>query len=391
MGRKTYGHGIVMGILSTLLVLLMVMFTVLYFNVGNLGNLMQTLKILNSYSLKELPLSEKCEGMSAGLLESLDDPYSYYLNEADYKEMQEDITGSYTGLGIYLTTMADADYTEIMAPIKGSPAFDAGFEAGDEIVSINGEDMMGVSADKIANQIKHGKENHFVIVVRRDNELLTFELDRAEIDIPSVDGKFLEGEDGIAYIAISQFTDKTPGELTETITDLENTGEMKGIVLDLRNNPGGSVSAVIQVADTFLTQGETILWVEEKKEETKYDAQNANPCSYPLVVLVNENSASASEILTGAIKDNKRGKVVGVTTFGKGIIQTVYEVYDGCGVKITTAEYLSPDRNKIHEIGIEPNIKVELKDDDYSVIYTLDSNLDPQLAKALETLKAEIK
>ena len=391
MKQKSYGRGIVTGILISLLVAVMVLFTVMFFNIGNIGNLIQTVKIMNGYSLKELSFSEKCEGMSAGLLDALDDPYSYYLNKDDYADMQEDITGSYSGLGIYLTTLSDAEYTVIMAPIKGTPAFEAGIEAGDEIISINGESMAGVAADKIATMIKRGKENHFVLEIRRDSELLTFELDRTEIDIPTVDGKFLDKEKGIAYIALSQFSDSTPTELTDTMSALEGEGEIKGLILDLRNNPGGSVAAVIQVADTFLTQGQTILWVEEKNNETKYDAQNTNPCTYPLVVLVNENSASASEILTGALLDNKRGDIVGVTTFGKGIIQAIYEIYDGCGVKVTTAEYLSPNRHKIHEIGIEPNIKVELKDDDYSVIYTLDPARDPQLAKGMEVLNSRMR
>lgn len=390
MKDKTYAKGIATGVFGTFLVALLIFLAAVFFNIGNVGNLLQTVKVLNHHSLKQLSFSEKAEGAITGMMNELEDPYSYYLDAEDYSDLMEEVSGSYEGLGIYLTTAADAEYTVVMAPIKGTPAFEAGLLAGDEIVRINGEDMVGVSADEIANLIKRGEESHFVMEVRRDGEMLTFELDRCQIDIPSVDGSFLEGQEGIAYINISTFAENTPTELKETMASLEEQGTIRGILLDLRNNPGGSVSSVIQIADQFLSQGNHILWVEEKDKETVYDAENTNPCSYPVVVLVNENSASASEILTGALKENHRATVVGTTTFGKGIIQTVYSLADGAAVKVTTAEYLSPDKNKIHEVGVTPDVEEELNGDDIRLIYTLDPAQDNQLNKALETLLSEI-
>lgn len=391
MKDKTYAKGVVMGILVGIAIPLVILCTMMFFNIGNVGNFLRTVKILDSYSLEPLSLSQKSEGAIAGMVEQLGDPYSYYLDKDEYADLMTEVSGSYEGLGIYLATEENADYTIVMAPIKGSPAFDAGLLAGDEIVKINGEDMAGISADQIAAKIKTGKETHFVLEVRRKSESLTFELDRTKIDIPTVEGQFLEGQDGVAYISISSFAENTPTELKNTISDLEQNGEIKGILLDLRNNPGGSVSAVLQVADMFLTRGEHILWVEEKDDETCYDAENANPCSYPVVMLVNENSASASEILSGAMQDNKRAAIVGTTTFGKGIIQTVYALSDGAAVKVTTAEYLSPDKNKIHKVGVKPDVEVELGSDDISIIYTLDMSLDPQLAEANKILQEKIK
>lgn len=390
MKNGSYAKGIVVGVISTVMVALMVLVTVMFFNIGNLGNLVQTVRILDRYSLEPLSLSEKAEGAMTGMVSSLEDPYSYYLNEEDYSDLMEEVCGSYDGLGIYLTTFVDAEYTVVMAPIKGTPAFEAGLQAGDEIVKINGEDMAGVGADELAATIKTGKESHFVIEVRRDGEMLTFEMDREHIDIPSVDGSFLEGQDGMAYIAISNFAQNTPTELTETIATLEQEQNINGMILDLRNNPGGSVESVLAVADMFLAQGDSILWVESKREETEYAAENANPLSYPLVVLVNENSASASEILTGALKENDRAKIVGVTTFGKGIIQSVYTLSDGQGVKVTTAEYLSPRKNKIHEVGVAPDIEVEMAGDDISAIYSLDPAVDSQLAEGIKALAQQI-
>ncbi len=391
MKDKTYAKGVVMGILVGIAIPLVVLCTMMFFNIGNVGNFLRTVKILDNYSLEPLSLSQKAEGAITGMVDQLGDPYSYYLDKDEYADLMTEVSGSYEGLGIYLATEEGADYTIVMAPIKGSPAFDAGLLAGDEIVKINGEDMAGVSADQIATKIKTGEETHFVLEVRRKGEMLTFELDRTKIDIPSVDGQFLEGQDGIAYISISSFAENTPTELKDVISGLEQEGEIKGILLDLRNNPGGSVSAVLQVADMFLTQGDHILWVEEKDDETCYDAENTNPYSYPVVMLVNENSASASEILSGAMQDNKRATIVGTTTFGKGIIQTVYALSDGAAVKVTTAEYLSPDKNKIHKVGVKPDVEVELGSDDISIIYSLDMSLDPQLAEANKILQEKIK
>lgn len=388
--EQTYGKGLVTGIIVGIAVPLLILFTAVFFNIGNIGNLVQTVKILNHYSLNSLSFSEKTEGAISGMVQELDDPYSYYLNAKDYSDLLEEVNGTYDGIGIYLTTEDGAEYTTVMAPIKNSPAFEAGIKAGDQIVTINGKDMRGVNADAIANLIKTGDEDHFTIEMLRDGESLTFEVDRASINIPSVDGQFLEGEDGIAYISISTFAENTPSELSDTISSLAGKGTINGIILDLRNNPGGSVSAVVQIADMFLAAKEHILWVESKDGEDVYNAQNTNPYSYPIVMLVNENSASASEILACAFQDNDRATLVGNTTYGKGIIQTVYALGDGAAIKVTTAEYLSPDKNKIHKIGVTPDVEIGLGSDDISLIYSLDPSKDVQLKTAIDTMNKEL-
>ncbi|HMM07013.1 MAG TPA: S41 family peptidase [Clostridiales bacterium] len=388
--ERTYGKGLVTGIILGIAVPLLILFTAVFFNIGNIGNLVQTVKILNHYSLESLSFSEKTQGAIAGMVQALDDPYSYYLTADDYSDLLEEVNGTYDGIGIYLTTEDGAAYTTVMAPIKNSPAFEAGIKAGDQIVSINGETMRGVNADTIATLIKTGDEAHFTIEMLRDGETLTFEVERAAIDIPSVDGRFLEGEDGIAYISISTFAENTPAELSNTISSLAEKGTINGIILDLRNNPGGSVSAVVQIADMFLADNEHILWVESKDGEDVYDAQNTNPYAYPLVMLTNENSASASEILAGAFQDNQRATLVGNTTYGKGIIQTVYSLGDGAAIKVTTAEYLSPDKNKIHEIGVTPDVEIDLGSSDISLIYSLDPTKDVQLKTAIDTMNKKL-
>lgn len=391
MNNKGFIKGIIVGVLIGLMIPASVLATMMFFNIGNVGNLIQANHILTHDSWNPLSLSERSEGAITGMVDQLNDPYSYYLNSEDYKDMMEEVNGTYEGVGVYLATAPDADYTVVIAPIKGTPAFEAGLLAGDEILQINGEDMAGKCADEISTMIKHGEKTHFVFDVRRGTEILTFEMDRQVIDIPSVDYRFLEGQNGLAYISISSFAANTFAEVQEAISSLEEQGEIRGILLDLRNNPGGSVTSVLDVADMFLAEGEHILWVESKNGEECYDSENADPCSYPLVVLVNENSASASEILSGALQDNKRATLVGTTTFGKGIIQTVFPLDDGVAVKVTTAEYLSPDKHKIHEIGITPDIKTELGSDDFTLIYSLDPSVDPQLKKGIETLLKKIK
>ncbi len=388
--EHTYKKGLVTGIIVGIAVPLLILFTAVFFNICNIGNLVQTVKILNHYSLKSLSCSEKTQGAIAGMMQALDDPYSYYLTAADYSDLLEEVNGTYDGIGIYLTTEDGAEYTTVMAPIKNSPAFKAGIKAGDQIVSINGENMRGVNADAIATLIKTGEKDHFTIEMLRDGESLTFEVDRAAIDIPSVDGQFLEGEDGIAYISISTFAENTPAELSDTISSLAEKETINGIILDLRNNPGGSVSAVVQIADMFLADNEHILWVESKDGEDVYDAQNTNPYAYPIVMLTNENSASASEILAGAFQDNHRAILVGNTTYGKGIIQTVYSLGDGAAIKVTTAEYLSPNKNKIHEIGVTPDVEVDLGSSDISLIYSLDPTKDVQLKTAIDTMNKKL-
>ncbi len=390
LSDRKFGKGLFVGIVVGFLVPFLILITMFFFNIANVGNLIRTMMVLDGYSLHSLSSAEKAEGAIAGMVEELDDPYSLYLSAEDFSEMMEDFSGSYEGLGFYLANTEDSDYTIILAPIKDTPAFKAGLQAGDEIMTINGESMLGVNADEISAMVKRGEESHFVIEVLRNGETISVELDREEINIPTVEGQFLEGSEGIAYLSISTFNETTPKELEDTIASLEKEGNISGILLDLRNNGGGSVTAVTDIADDFLTPGDHIFWIEEKRGETVVDDEESNPYAYPMVVLVNGYSASASEILSGALKDNGRARIVGETTYGKGVIQTIYRLADGAGLKVTTAEYYSPDKHKVHEVGVEPDVVEELNSDDITVIYSLDPEKDNQLKKAIEVLKSEM-
>lgn len=386
MNKKTFIQGIICGVLLPIALIILLAI----FNIGNIGSFLQSAYILQNKSLESLSFSQKVEGAISGLISELDDPYSYYLDEKEFSELMEEVNGLYVGIGIYIAEDENSEYTSIMSPIKGTPAFEAGLLAGDKIISINGEDLKGVSSSEVAQKVKSGDSNTIEIEVDRNGEQLSFSIERTEISIPTVEGEFLEGEDGIAYISISQFNDMTPTDLTEVITSLQNTGEIKGIVLDVRNNPGGSVPAVVEVAETFLPADDYIVWVLEKSKESSYRSENTNPLAVPVVMLINENSASASEILASALQDNEVATLVGTNTFGKGIIQTVYSLGNGGAVKITTAQYLSPNKTVIHEVGIAPDIEVKAEFEDPLTLYSKDAAQDNQLEAALTELKKSI-
>ncbi len=243
----------------------------------------------------------------------------------------------------------------------------------------------------MSDSIKKTEETIVHLEILRDGETMEFDVECKDINIPTVEGQYLEGEDGIGYISISQFNDTTPQQFRDTLKSLQDTGELKGLILDVRNNGGGSVTAVTEIAEEFLPAGDHIFWTQERKDEEVVDSTNESPLELPVVMLVNENSASASEILAGALHDNGVATLVGTTTFGKGIIQTVFSLSDGSAVKVTTARYQSPDRHEIHEKGIAPDIEVEMSNDDPMAIYSLDQKEDSQLEAAVSEMKKQLQ
>ncbi|MEG1868596.1 MAG: S41 family peptidase [Clostridiales bacterium] len=387
MKNKNFIKGLVAGFLIPIAIIMVLAL----FNVGNIGNLLQSTYLLQTKSLKSLDFTEKTNGAIKGMMEELDDPYSYYMNPKEFNSLMEEVNGTYVGIGIYISQEKDSEFTTIMSPIKGTPAFDAGLLAGDKIISINGKSMSEKTPSEVSKAVKDAATKTIHIEISRDKETKEFDVKRTTIDIPTVDGQYIKNEDGIAYISISQFNDVTPTDLKKTIAELQKTGELKGIVLDVRNNPGGSVPGVVEVAQTFLPADDYILWVLEKSDKTSYKSKNTNPLSVPMVMLINENSASASEILAGALKDNGVATLVGTTTYGKGIIQTVYSLRDGGAVKITTAQYLSPKKHKIHKVGVKPDVKVKASSDDPLTIYSVDATKDNQLSTAISELKKKMQ
>lgn len=323
------------------------------------------------------------DGAVEGYVDGLGDKYTEYIPSSEMQDFKEDIEGSFVGIGIYMVADEDTEKIIVYYPIPESPADKAGIKSGDVIISVDsiqyGYDDFGIIADKIK-----GKEGTKVkLVVERDGKQLDFEIDRAKIEVNPVISKVLDKN--IGYLKLPSFDTDSSKRFKEKADELVSKGA-KSLIIDLRNNGGGIVDECTDIADYFLDKGKTIMTTKSNNGvEEKTISKNDKIYKLPIVILVNENTASASEILTGALKDNEIAEVIGVKTYGKGVIQTVIPLSDGSGLKITTAEYYTPNGVEINKKGIAPDIEVKLPDTVKSV-YSLKDEDDTQLKKAIEEL-----
>lgn len=324
------------------------------------------------------------DGAVEGYVKALGDEYTEYIPESEMEEFKEDINGSYTGIGIYMVVDKDTNKIIVYYPISDSPAEKAGIKSGDIIVSVDGVEYGYEDFSKIADYIK-GKEGTKVkLGIERDGKKLDFEIERAKIEINLVTSKMIE--ENIGYVKLSSFDENAAKNFKEKVDKLVENGA-KSLIIDLRNNGGGIVDSSTDIADFFLEKGKTIITIKDNKQkEEKTVAKQNQTYSMPVVILVNENTASASEILTGALQENNRAKVIGTKTYGKGVIQTVIPLSDGSGLKITTGEYFTPKGTEINKKGITPDIEVKLPETVKSVYAVIEKD-DTQLKKAIEELK----
>jgi len=382
-------------IITTLIVVILVVTGVFGYviatDVLHLGRLLKVIGYIETQALDPVPIVKLVDGAMAGMVDALEDPYSLYMEPKAYKDLSAHIKGSYGGVGL-LITMKDKKLT-VLSPFKGTPAHRAGIKAGDIIVKIDDRETAGLSLDDAAELMKGKPGTKVVLTVNREGGPdKAYTIVREEISIPTVTGQMLETEEvsGIGYINISMFSDTTGHDLEKTVNELK-AKDMRAVVLDLRNNPGGALLAAVQVSEMFIPRGPIVHIVGRDGTETyKADGKYLN---LPLVVLVNKGSASASEIVSGAIKDTNTGTIVGETTFGKGLVQTVFQLGEGAAVKLTTAKYLTPNKNDINEKGIEPDIKVDMDPETEQEALLTAPNLekDPQLQKAVEILVKKLK
>ncbi|HHU16886.1 MAG: S41 family peptidase [Anaerovoracaceae bacterium] len=313
------------------------------------------------------------EGVYKGLFWGIGDPYSSYLTKEEYDEIMISTTGEYQGIGVTIAP-DDRGLINVVSPIDGSPAEKAGIKSGDKIISVGDQVYDGSSIDQAAAAMRGKPGTKVDLIIIRGQQELKFTITRANIIMHTVRSEVLEGD--IGYIRISSFEEKTARDFKEHLRNLELKG-VKGFILDLRDNGGGLVEVSIEVADALLEEG-IVTYTEDRKGKKEYYKSKPGRTNLPYVVLVNGGTASASEIVTGAIKDHKGGVVVGTTTYGKGIIQSIEQLSNGDAIKLTIMQYFSPDGNIIHKVGIKPDIEVEdLADDD----------LDQQLVKAIELLQ----
>jgi carboxyl-terminal processing protease len=324
-------------------------------------------------------------GAINGMMQALGDQHSSYMSPDEFKQANESLAGEYEGIGAFVDTTTE--YLTVTSPMPGSPAERAGLKPGDQVVKIDGEDMTGVDAE-LARRKVIGPANttvHLTILREGEKELLEFDIKREKIVLKSSTGKMLDND--IAYIQITTFGEKTTPELLDALKELMAKNP-KGIVLDLRNNGGGYLQTAVEVASQFI--GDGVVLYEEYGDKTRntYDVQSgglATDTKIPMVVLINEGSASASEIVAGALQDHGRAKLVGTVSYGKGSVQNWIPLEgDNGAVRITIAKWLTPNDHTIHKIGLTPDVFVNMTAEDYK------AKLDPQLDTAVETLLAII-
>lgn len=322
------------------------------------------------------------EGAVKGYVSGLNDVYTEYLTVAEMTEFTEDTTGEYVGIGVYMTKDTANNQILIYSTIKDSPAQKVGLMTGDIIVSVDDEECNGDNYDTITSKIK-GKEGTKVkIGIIREQKEMTFEIERKKIEVQHITSEVLEND--IGYIYISSFEGNVATQFEKAFNELKEK-RIKSLIIDIRNNGGGIVTESLDIADMMTGKGENLLIELDKngKEEIKKSKKDKQ-IDMPIVLLVNEYSASASEILAGILKENvENATLIGNTTYGKGVIQTLYTLSDNSGIKITTNEYFTPNHNKINKIGVEPDIKIT----DYTFTGDIDIEDDSQLKKAIETLK----
>lgn len=324
-------------------------------------------------------------GLIKGVVNSLDDPYSEFMTKEELKKFMESTNGKYVGVGLVVSPGKDG-YITVVSPIKGSPAYKAGIKSGDKIIKVDDVEYSAETMQDAVNKMRGEEGKTVSITVLREEQkqkkVHEFKIKRETIKLQTVDGRILEKN--IGYIAISEFDKPTYDDFIKELEDLKKKGAQK-LVLDLRGNPGGLLDVCTKIADVFLDKG-TIVYTQYKDGKKDYYYSDEKKEDMPLVVLVNGGSASASEIVSGALKDRKRAKLVGTQTFGKGIVQRLFNLPYETAVKLTISEYFTPNGNNIHKVGITPDVVVELPDNikgigpDYL-------NEDTQLKKALEILK----
>ena len=360
------------------------------------------LKIVKENYVEEPGIKKLIYGALSGMVSSLD-PFSSFFPPEKYKEFMQETEGEFGGVGIEISM--EKGRPIVVAPIEGTPAFKAGLRAGDIILAVDGEDTFGKSLLEIVKKIrgKPGTKVKLTIMRKGSDKPITVEITRAIIKIESV--KYTKHGD-IGYVKLIQFQHRTSRDLRKALKDLLSQ-KIKGLVLDLRNNPGGLLSEAVKVSDMFLPEGKLIVYTKGRKDEEKYYAKEPAlvPSQLPLVVLINKGSASASEIVTGALQDHHRAIIVGEKSFGKASVQNIIPLEDGSALKLTVAYYYTPSGRLIHRKGIEPDVKVVMDEKTWEKLartirkmriegngskVILLPDIDVQLKKAFEVIEERL-
>ncbi|MGL5417560.1 MAG: S41 family peptidase [Clostridium sp.] len=325
------------------------------------------------------------EGAIKGMTNALDDPYTVYMTKEEYTSYNEQNSGEYVGIGVYIGV--EDGKVEIINPMEGSPAKNAGLRAGDKIISVNGE-KIGSDTEKAGSLIKGKEGEEVTLEIQRKGEkaLKTFKIKRAPIETEDVTGEMINKD--IGYVSITGFNLGVTEDLKKQIQELKGKG-MKGLILDLRGNPGGYLHEAVGIASQFIEKDKTITYTINKYDkEVVEKSKGGDAIGMPLVVLIDGGSASASEVVTGALRDYKAATIVGMNSFGKGIVQAPVEFEDGSALKVTISKYYTPNGENIHKTGIAPDVKVEILEEVLNKPYNREA--DSQLKKAIEVMNQKI-
>lgn len=324
-------------------------------------------------------------GMYKGMMASLGDPYSAYYTKEEYEELNAETTGLYKGIGVVMQMQMDTGMVKLVRCYEGAPGEKAGLLPNDILVKVNNEDIVGMELSEVVEKVKtsEGEVAHLTVTREGESDYLEFDVPLEEVNIPVVEHKMLENQ--VGYILLYEFTEQTESQYLEAFEDLKNQG-MERLIVDVRNNPGGLLRSVCNILNDILPEGLIVYTEDKDKKREEINSDGKSELDIPLAVLVNGNSASASEIFSGAIQDYGVGTIVGTTTFGKGIVQSLIPLTDGSAVKTTTAKYYTPKGRCIHGTGIQPDIEVELPEElQKKTVLTYEE--DSQLQKAVEVVK----
>lgn len=341
--------------------------------------------LIDKYYLDQIDNDELESYLYKGLMAGLGDPYSTYYTAEEYKELTEDTEGVYRGIGVTMQKDVSTGAVTVVKCFEGAPGAEAGLQPQDQLVKVNGEDITDKELSEVVKMIKTSKSDTVTLTILREGEsdYREVEVTLDTVEAPMVEHEMLDNK--IGYITINQFAETTASQYETALEDLNNQG-MERLIVDVRDNPGGLLTSVCDVLDSMLPE-ELLVYTEDKNgKKSEYNATGTDQFDKPMVILVNGNSASAAEIFSGALQDYKVAKLVGTTTFGKGIVQQIFNLSDGSAVKMTISKYYTPSGRCIHGTGLEPDIEVDLPDELKNQV-SIDKSEDTQLQKAIETVK----
>lgn len=341
--------------------------------------------LIDKYYLDKIDNDELESYLYKGLMAGLGDPYSTYYTAEEYKELTEDTEGVYRGIGVTMQKDVSTGAVTVVKCFEGAPGAEAGLQPQDQLVKVNGEDITDKELSEVVKMIKTSESDTVTLTILREGEsdYREVEVTLDTVEAPMVEHEMLDNK--IGYITINQFAETTASQYETALEDLNNQG-MERLIVDVRDNPGGLLTSVCDVLDSMLPE-ELLVYTEDKNgKKSEYNATGTDQFDKPMVILVNGNSASAAEIFSGALQDYKVAKLVGTTTFGKGIVQQIFNLSDGSAVKMTISKYYTPSGRCIHGTGLDPDIEVDLPDELKNQV-SIDKSEDTQLQKAIETVK----